>query len=128
MTAAGGPFTWAPRVDEDMIDLFFEEAAERIENISSKLIALEQRGGDRELLGDLFRDLHTVKGSSAMVGLDPVQRLAHAAEDLVGALRDDNRAVDQGAVNASSPRSTPSARCSRRPAEDARSPSIRRRW
>lgn len=93
-------FVWSPTVDDDMIELFFEEAAERIDGISGKLIELERRGGDSELLRDLFRDLHTVKGSSAMVGLEPVNRLAHAAEDLVGQLREGAREVDAPIVNA----------------------------
>ncbi|MFO0611841.1 MAG: response regulator [Polyangiaceae bacterium] len=92
-------FAWAPAVDEDMVELFFDEARERIDAISGKLITLEQRGGDADLLGDLFRDLHTVKGSSAMVGLAPMNRLAHASEDLVGQLRDGTRAVDAPVVD-----------------------------
>ncbi len=93
-------FVWTPTVDEDMVELFFEEAAERIEGVSGKLLELERSAGDIELLRDLFRDLHTVKGSSAMVGLAPVNRLAHAAEDLVGQLRDGERTADTGVVNA----------------------------
>ncbi|NUP10519.1 MAG: response regulator [Polyangiaceae bacterium] len=95
-----GAFVWAPAVDDDMVELFFDEASERIEGISGKLIELERRSGDEELLRDLFRDLHTVKGSSAMVGLLPVNHLAHAAEDLVGQLREGTRAADAPVVNA----------------------------
>jgi len=93
-------FVWTPAVDDDMVELFFDEAAERIEAISGKLLEMERRPGDAELLRDLFRDLHTVKGSSAMVGLAPINRLAHAAEDLVGQLRDGARAVDGAVVDA----------------------------
>jgi two-component system chemotaxis sensor kinase CheA len=83
-----------------MVELFFDEASDRIEAISSKLLELERRPNDSELLRDLFRDLHTVKGSSAMVGLAPVNQLAHAAEDLVGQLRDGARAADGPVVDA----------------------------
>lgn len=93
-------FSWAPTVDEDMVELFFDEAAERIEGVSGKLLHLERAAGDVEVLRDLFRDLHTVKGSSAMVGLEPVNRLAHAAEDLVGQLRDGERTADAPIVDA----------------------------
>jgi two-component system, chemotaxis family, sensor kinase CheA len=61
---------------------------------------IERRPGDGELVRDVFRDLHTVKGSSAMVGLQPVNQLAHAAEDLVGQIRDAGRAVDSPVVDA----------------------------
>ncbi|HEY0190632.1 MAG TPA: Hpt domain-containing protein, partial [Kofleriaceae bacterium] len=73
-------FAWTPSVDDDMLDLFFDEAAERVAALAGKLVDIERRPDDRELLRDVFRDLHTVKGSSAMVGLAPVNQLAHAAE------------------------------------------------
>src|SRR5262249_26869730 len=97
---APGAFAWTPTVDDDMVDLFFDEAHERIEALSGKLLDIERRPGDGELLRDVFRDLHTVKGSSAMVGLAPVNRLAHAAEDLVGQLRDGVRGADGAIVDA----------------------------
>ena len=82
--ARAGADVWVPTVDEDMVELFFEEANERLEGLAGKLVEIERRPDDGELLRDVFRDLHTVKGSSAMVGLAPMNRLAHAAEDLVG--------------------------------------------
>jgi chemosensory pili system protein ChpA (sensor histidine kinase/response regulator) len=106
VTAPGGPaasaagFAWTPSVDDDMIELFFDEATERVAALAGKLIEIERRPGDGELLRDVFRDLHTVKGSSAMVGLMPVNQLAHAAEDLVGQIRDSGRTVDGPVVDA----------------------------
>lgn len=93
-------FTWVPNVDDDMIELFFDEAGERLEALATKLIEIERRPDDQELLRDVFRDLHTVKGSSAMVGLRPVNDLAHAAEDLVGQIRDSGRAADGPVIDA----------------------------
>jgi two-component system, chemotaxis family, sensor kinase CheA len=97
--AAAG-FAWTPTVDDDMLELFFDEATERVAALAGKLIEIERRPGDGELLRDVFRDLHTVKGSSAMVGLAPVNQLAHAAEDLVGQIRDSGRAADGPVVDA----------------------------
>jgi len=88
-----GAFVWEPQVDEDMVELFFEEANDRLEALAEKLVELEQRPADSELVRDIFRDLHTVKGSSAMVGLQPFNKLAHSAEDLVGQVREGERAV-----------------------------------
>jgi two-component system chemotaxis sensor kinase CheA len=93
-------FVWEPAVDDDMIELFFDEATERIAALAGKLIEIERRPGDGELVRDVFRDLHTIKGSSAMVGLAPVNHLAHAAEDLVGQIRDSGRAVDGPVIDA----------------------------
>ncbi len=96
----GDGFVWTPTVDEDMVELFFDEATERVEALAGKLIDIERRPDDPEVLKDVFRDLHTVKGSSAMVGLAPVNSLAHAAEDLVGQIRDAGRAADGAVVDA----------------------------
>lgn len=91
---------WSPSVDDDMLELFFDEVDERIEDLAMKLIELEQRPGDAEIVRDVFRDLHTLKGSSAMVGLGPMHRLAHAAEDLVTHLRDGHQDADGAIIDA----------------------------
>ncbi len=96
----GVGFIWTPAVEDDMIELFFDEATERIEALAGKLVEIERKPEDGDLLRDVFRDLHTVKGSSAMVGLAPVNHLAHAAEDLVGQIRDTGRAVDGAVIDA----------------------------
>jgi two-component system chemotaxis sensor kinase CheA len=91
---------WVPQVDADMIEPFLEEAAERIEALSQKLLRLESAPGDTELVREIFRDLHTIKGSSAFVGLRRMNAVAHAAEDLVGRLREGARGADKAVVDA----------------------------
>jgi two-component system chemotaxis sensor kinase CheA len=93
-------FAWTPAVDDDMVEMFFDEAGERILALAGKLVEIERRPDDVELLREVFRDMHTVKGSSAMVGLRPVNDLAHAAEDLIGQVRDTGRVVDAPLVDA----------------------------
>ncbi|MBA2540744.1 MAG: response regulator, partial [Deltaproteobacteria bacterium] len=73
---------------------------ERLDALATKLIEIERRPEDADLLRDVFRDLHTVKGSSAMVGLKPINNLAHAAEDLVGQIRDAGRTPDGAVIDA----------------------------
>jgi len=97
---SGDDAIWVPQVDADMIEPFLEEAAERIEALSQKLLRLETAPGDHELVREIFRDLHTIKGSSAFVGLKRMNVLAHAAEDLVGQLRDGARAADRAVIDA----------------------------
>ena len=59
--APGAPsFVWSPAVDEDMVELFFDEANERVEALGGKLVDIERRPDDADLLRDVFRDLHTV--------------------------------------------------------------------
>jgi len=91
---------WTPTVDDDMVELFFAEVNERLEGVAVKLVECESRPDDAELLRDVFRDLHTIKGSSAMVGLKPMNDIAHAAEDLMGQVRDGQRRLDRPIIDA----------------------------
>ncbi|MBT8492904.1 MAG: chemotaxis protein CheA, partial [Deltaproteobacteria bacterium] len=98
--AAEAGETWQPSVDADMVELFFDEVGERLDDLSVKMLEIEGRPEDEELIRDIFRDLHTVKGSSAMVGLESMNRLAHVSEDLVGHLREKTRRVDAPVIDA----------------------------
>lgn len=92
--------SWVPQVDADMIGPFFDEVHERVDALAGKLLRLEQQPDDVELVREIFRDLHTIKGSSGFVGLRRMNRLAHAAEDLVGQMRDGSRRADRAAIDA----------------------------
>lgn len=99
-TTSRDEVAWHPELGDDMIELFFLEVDDRIEALSVKLLEIEQRPGDVELLRDVFRDWHTIKGSSAMVALEPMTKLAHAAEDLVGQLREGTRSATGPVIDA----------------------------
>lgn len=90
---------WRPTLAEDMLAAFLDECVERTDSLSERLLRLEQNTGDRELINDVFRDLHTLKGSSAFAGLTKMNRVAHKAEDLIGALREGRRHVDRALVD-----------------------------
>jgi len=90
---------WEPSVDADMIDPFLDESRERLESVAALLLELERRPDDAELVRALFRDLHTLKGSSGFVGLKKLARVTHAAEDLVGQIRDRRRSVDRSVID-----------------------------
>ena len=52
------------------------------------LTELEMRPDDADLLGEIFRAVHTIKGTTGFLGFDRLEKLAHAGEHLLGALRD----------------------------------------
>ncbi len=74
--------------DPDLLATFRAEVDDRLASLRSGLLELEGHPSPRQIIGELFRDAHTVKGSARMLGLDDVVSLAHRAEDLLGALRD----------------------------------------
>ena len=67
--------------------LFAEEAEVRLAHLGQLLLQLEQAADDETLIRSVFREVHTLKGSSAVAGLDEVSLLAHELEELVEELR-----------------------------------------
>lgn len=63
--------------------LFAQEAEVRLAELGRLLLELERHPDDESLVRSIFRELHTLKGSAAVAGLDDVSRLAHALEELV---------------------------------------------
>lgn len=77
---------WAE--DPELLATFRAEVEDRLASLSAGLLQLENHPSPKQLVAGLFRDAHTVKGSARMMGLQAVLDTAHAAEDLLGAIRD----------------------------------------
>lgn len=90
---------WVPALAEDMVAAFLDECGERLDGLAERLLVLEEQSGNKELVSEVFRDLHTLKGGSAFAGLKKLNRVAHLAEDLIGELRDGKRACDRPLVD-----------------------------
>src|SRR5436309_15672350 len=88
---------WAD--DPELLATFRAEVEERVASLQAGLLALETHPSPRQLVTGLFRDAHTVKGSARMLGLEGVLQVAHACEDLLGALRDGRIGVRRDIVD-----------------------------
>jgi two-component system chemotaxis sensor kinase CheA len=73
--------------EAEFLEIFRDEAHERLGRIVDTLLALESGSAPADAVDSLFRDIHTIKGSAGMVGLDEVGALAHAMEDVLAGLR-----------------------------------------
>src|SRR4051794_41931771 len=71
---------WAD--DPELLATFRAEVEERVASLSAGLLQLESHPSPRQVIGGLFRDAHTVKGSARMLGLDGVLQGAPRCEDL----------------------------------------------
>jgi two-component system, chemotaxis family, sensor kinase CheA len=78
----------APDDRLELLGIFFEEAKEHLTTMESTLLALESNPADPDLLNQIFRSAHSVKGSSGAVGLDGVRRYTHSLEGLLQQLRE----------------------------------------
>lgn len=74
--------------DRDLVTLFLEESREYLEQSEAALLVLESNPSDVEACNTVFRAFHTIKGTSAFLGLDVVSELAHWAESLLARVRD----------------------------------------
>ncbi len=67
---------------------FITESQDLISQAEEALLCLEADPGDMEAVGKVFRAFHTVKGTSAFLGLTPISELAHKAENLLSRVRE----------------------------------------
>jgi two-component system chemotaxis sensor kinase CheA len=75
---------------ESMIDVYIYETTTLLEQLDQILIKTESDNSfGEEEINEIFRTMHTIKGSSAMMGLDNMQQLSHHIEDLFFIIRDD---------------------------------------
>src|SRR3954462_13347 len=88
---------WAD--DPELLATFRAEVEERVASLTAGLLQLESNPSPREVIGGLFRDAHTVKGSARMLGLDGVLQVAHRCEDLLGGLRDGRLTVRRDLID-----------------------------
>ncbi len=84
---------------DDLLQEFIAETRETLEALSGEIVAWEANPDDRARLDAIFRFVHTVKGSCGFLDLPRLARLSHAAEDVLAAVRDGQRAPDRALVN-----------------------------
>ena len=93
----------AERPSQKALSDFISEAQEVIEALDRDLVRLEEtrRGedADPDTLNAVFRAAHSLKGLSAMFGVERMTRLAHALEDRLDDVRMGRRALDAGTVD-----------------------------
>jgi two-component system chemotaxis sensor kinase CheA len=76
------------------LQIFSEESRELLQQSEYILLKLEDEPHSDELINDLFRTIHTIKGSSGLFGFDDVVSFTHVAESVMGRLRDKEISFD----------------------------------
>jgi two-component system chemotaxis sensor kinase CheA len=83
---------------DELTKEFLAESLEGLDRMDRCLTELEQRPGDKELLSEIFRSVHTIKGTTGFLGFRRLEKLAHAGETLLGSLRDGRLTATTGLV------------------------------
>jgi two-component system, chemotaxis family, sensor kinase CheA len=73
---------------DDLLREFLTETNENLDHVDAELVRFEREPNNVEILGNIFRLVHTIKGTCGFLGLPRLERLAHAAETLMGKFRD----------------------------------------
>lgn len=77
-----------------MADAYVFETTSLLEQLDQILMKTENESNfGEEEINEIFRTMHTIKGSSAMMGLDNMSKLAHAIEDMFYIIREDNPVI-----------------------------------
>ncbi len=71
----------------EILESFLVETREILEKLDVDLMELENRPDDKDLLNEIFRSFHTIKGTSGFLGLVKLQKVTHRCEDLLNKLR-----------------------------------------
>ncbi|MDP9038309.1 MAG: chemotaxis protein CheA [Acidobacteriota bacterium] len=72
---------------DDLTQEFLAESQEGLDRMERCLTEFERRPGDTELVAEIFRAVHTIKGGTGFLGFGRLEALAHAGENLLGSLR-----------------------------------------
>jgi two-component system chemotaxis sensor kinase CheA len=73
---------------DDLLREFLTETSESLDTVDNQLVRFEQEPNNAKILDNVFRLVHTIKGTCGFLGLPRLEALAHAAETLMGKFRD----------------------------------------
>ncbi|MBN1162083.1 MAG: chemotaxis protein CheA [Dehalococcoidales bacterium] len=90
----------AAGITPEDLDLFIQEADEQLQLLDEDIVRLEKESGNPDLMQEIFRAAHTLKGSSAMVGHQRLSDLAHAMESVLDQVRKGMLAVSPSIIDA----------------------------
>ena len=85
---------------QELLRTYIAETADNLDAMERGVLALERKPQDEEVLGEVFRMAHSVKGSAACVGYTLVADFAHGSEELLERIRSGKAVVSTAVVTA----------------------------
>ena len=86
-------------MDDILRDAFYEEADEMFQEIEDALLEIDGQGATRERIDNLFRYMHTLKGSSSAMEIHDMAKLTHHLEDILGQAREGELTLGRDIIN-----------------------------
>ncbi len=84
---------------DDLLADFLTETNEGLQSLDGALLSLERNPEDASVLGEVFRTIHTIKGTCGFLGLSRLEKVAHAGENVLGRWRDGTLAVTPAGIS-----------------------------
>ena len=84
---------------DDLLSEFLTETNEGLAVLDVELVKLEQNPNDEEILSNIFRLMHTIKGTCGFLSLPRLEAMAHAGENVLGKIREGNLEVTPDSVS-----------------------------
>lgn len=81
-------------MDEQYLQMFFDESDEYIQVLNENILALEQDPDDKDVINSIFRAAHSLKGMAATMGFDRLTSLTHKLENALDKIRNDELKLD----------------------------------
>src|SRR5215210_2144871 len=85
---------------DDLLREFLTETSESLDTVDNQLVRFEQDPNNAKILDNIFRLVHTIKGTCGFLGLPRLEHVAHASENVLGKFRDGELQVSPQAVSA----------------------------
>lgn len=88
-----------PDIDPEELKVFLQEVDEQLQLLDEDIILLEKEPDDADLIQEIFRAAHTLKGSSGMLGFQKMAGLTHVMEDTLDRIRSGKLAVNADLID-----------------------------
>jgi len=87
-------------IDKEFLEVFLDEASEFLDKLDYLLPRLEKEPENEEVINEIFRIMHSLKGNAAIVGLSDLSEIAHKTEDLLDLVRKGKLKVNKEIISA----------------------------
>ncbi|MCF7935504.1 MAG: chemotaxis protein CheA [Synergistales bacterium] len=84
---------------DQYLGAFLDEAADQLQSLNDLLLNLENEPGSKDIIQEIFRVAHTLKGMSATMGFERMSSLTHAMEDMLDRVRNDELALGEDDIS-----------------------------
>src|SRR5574344_300757 len=84
---------------DEILKIFLAESDEIISRLNNNLLILEKSPENNDVILEIFRDAHSLKGAARMIGFTNIQNVAHKMEDVLGLAKDKEIALNSKVIN-----------------------------